>query len=92
MPEPAHNHTATSQAAAESVKGSAALLRERIAVAVKYAGHAGLTRDEITDKTGISPNTVRPRVVELLAQGRIARAAFTRPTRSGRQAEVLILA
>jgi predicted ArsR family transcriptional regulator len=91
MPELVHNHTATSLAAADSMKGSAALLRERIAVAIKYAGYAGLTRDEITDKTGIRPNTVRPRVLELLAEGRIARATFTRPTTSGRQAEVLVL-
>jgi len=61
-------------------------------VAIRAAGCTGLTRDEITDKTGIRPNTVRPRVVELMARGRVARATFTRPTCCGRQAEVLILA
>lgn len=61
-------------------------------------GRNGATRDELAAELGMSPNTVRPRVVELLAGGWIERAQDspwdvdeTRRTKLGREAEVLVL-
>lgn len=83
-----HNGTSTSIAAAESVQGSAAIDRERILDAVRASG-MGLTRDEISERTGINPNTVRPRCVELIANGRLEELGEIRRTASGRAARVL---
>lgn len=65
-------------------------------------GRHGATRDELAEETGLSPNTVRPRCVELRAGGWIGAAASTdsddgmaaeetRRTASGQEAEVLVL-
>jgi hypothetical protein len=86
-----HNRTSTSIAAAESMTGSAAGDRARILDAIRAAGIHGLTRDEISDRTGISGDTVRPRVRELLDSKPppIEEAGEIRRTASGRAAKVL---
>lgn len=70
-----HNGTSTSTHAAESKVGSAANDRSRIMAALR--------------STGISPNTVRPRCVELLAAKELEEAGEVRRTASGRAAKVL---
>jgi DNA-binding NarL/FixJ family response regulator len=50
--------------------------------------HDGLTRDQIADETGISPNTVRPRIVELITLGLVSDSRITRLTQTGRPAAV----
>lgn len=61
-------------------------------------GRPGATRDELAAELGLSPNTVRPRVVELIAGGWVQRASEssmdtdeTRRTALGREADVLVL-
>lgn len=84
-----HNHTATSIAAAESVRGTAATDRQRILEAIRAASIHGMTREQIEVATGLSGNTVRPRCAELLAAGTIEEAGEIRRTTSGRAAKVL---
>ncbi len=82
-----HNQTSTSIAAAHELT-DAVTLRERVYDAIA-AAPAGLTREELERVTGLSGNTVRPRVWELVRAGRITTCG-TRPTTSGRRAAVLI--
>ena len=51
----------------------------------------GFTRDGICEVTGFEVSTVNPRVLELLAEGRIIETTQRRKTRSGRDAKVLIV-
>lgn len=85
-----HNGTTTSIAAATSVQGSAATMRQTILGAIRAASFAGLTREEIELKTGLPGNTVRARCIELLATNCIAPSGEIRRTASGRPAEVLV--
>lgn len=48
----------------------------------------GLTRDEIADELTISPNTVRPRIVELVTLGLVHDTRLTRLTQTGSRAAV----
>lgn len=48
----------------------------------------GLTRDEIADETGISPNTVRPRIVELVTLEYVSDTRIKRLTQTGSPAAV----
>lgn len=89
-PLPPHNGTRTSMEAAASIQHKAPSWRERIFNYIQSRGGSGATRDEIERKLGISGNTVRPRITELLDAHRIRESkTTTRPTRSGRQAFVL---
>lgn len=85
-----HNGTTTSIAAAASVQGAAATMRETILRAIRAASFAGLTREEIERQTGLQGNTVRPRVSELLAEGSITPSGEIRRTKSNRPVEVLV--
>jgi hypothetical protein len=85
---PPHNGTPTSIDAADGLV-DASTLRATVLEAIKQAPN-GLTREELEKATGLSGNTVRPRVWELLHDGRIMQAG-TRPTASGRAAAVLVV-
>jgi predicted ArsR family transcriptional regulator len=78
-----HDHPATAKEAAAGVDNIAAK-RRRVLEAI--AG--GYTDEEVSDITGMPGNTVRPRRVELIGMGLVARTERTRPTRSGRRAIV----
>ena len=80
------DHPHTSRAAAMSVPTGAA--RRRVYEAIRDSGPRGMTDEEVIDTTGMAPNTARPRRVELHRQGYIVLAGFTRPTRSGKRAQV----
>jgi response regulator of citrate/malate metabolism len=84
--QPPDNGTTTSKAAAKSV--DAATLRACVLETIEAAA-AGLTREEIEAATGLSGNTVRPRVWELVHAGLVAECG-TRRTASGRAAAVMV--
>lgn len=90
LPLPAHNHTATSVAAAESVRLAAGTLRTRVLDFLVACGDDGATRWEIEEALGMDGNTARPRVVELQRAGLVRDSGRTRSTPSGRQASVLV--
>ncbi len=46
------------------------------------------TGEELEASTGLVGNTLRPRLIELLALGKVRRNGERRPTRSGRHAAV----
>lgn len=65
----AHNHSETSRMAAEEQDADkVARDRNRLMQATR-ASSAGLTREEMSLRTGILPNTVNPRVNELIRSG-----------------------
>lgn len=88
---PAHNGTLTSKAAAVAIRPSADTLRAQVYEYVALCGENGSTREEIEIALEMSGSTVRPRVVELMAAGRIRDVPeTTRATESGRQARILV--
>ncbi len=80
----------TSRAAAESVEPATAAAHRRRVLEYVSNRHDGATREEIELATGLSGNTVRPRVVELIHAGSLRESNVTRKTRSGRNAAVLL--
>ncbi len=83
--------SATSAAAAASHSASdAATMRARVLAYIRSRGIHGATRLEIQDALGMSGDTVRPRVCELIARGLIETSGEIRRTASGRPSEVLV--
>ena len=93
---PYQPHSDTSRAAAASQPRADLAARQRqvlAAIAVGWAsGRPGMTDEEITTRTGLAPNSVRPRRVELVARGLVKDSGMRRPTVSGRQATVWVTA
>jgi hypothetical protein len=92
---PPSNGTPTSNEAARRIRPHAAALREQIRAYIEGRGMGGATADEIETMLRIPGNTVRPRLVELVALGRlglpgVCKLGQQRATRSGRMAEVYI--
>lgn len=86
-----HNGTPTSKAAAEEIKPSRDTLRQQVLEAIQLWERHGATREELEHLTGLSGNTIRPRVVELVSAGAVVEpAGRTRKTKGGRQAQVLL--
>jgi hypothetical protein len=90
MPPAPHNGTATSRAAALAMDHD---WREtqcgKVYAAILAAGEAGKTRQELEDDK-MESASVTPRVNDLLKMGLIYEpAGVTRPTKSGRQAQVV---
>lgn len=85
-----HNGGATSRAAAESMEGCAKNLRARVLAYIQRCGAGGATREQIEEALEMSGNTARPRVRELMKEGKIQTSLFTCKTKSGREAEVLV--
>lgn len=71
--------TATSEAAAARVEPKRPSQRQRVLAFVAGRGGAGATRPEIAATTGLSENTVRPRVCELLADAQIVESRVAAP-------------
>jgi transcription initiation factor IIE alpha subunit len=86
---PFQTHSETSADAARSMEAKAPNLRHVVYMEIYrttlFGG--GLTDEEIVQRTGLNPSTVRPRRIELLRDKRIV-AAGKRPTASGRLAMV----
>ena len=86
---PAQRHSLTSVAAAESIEASVSAPRERVRRAIETYGP--VTDEHIAVVTGLSPNTARPRRVELVAAGIVMAHHATQTTASGRQATAWVL-
>lgn len=85
---PYQRHSDTSRAAAEAIKPKRVSLRQRVLDAIRTNGLYGMTDEEIQAATGISPNTARPRRVELVAAGLVVDLGERRPTASGKMSVV----
>lgn len=90
--QPATNGTATSNAAAESMRPHAATLRGDILNFISRYRLYGATAEEIEYQMDIPGNTVRPRLMELRELKKIKDSDKTRKTRSGRSAVVWVVA
>ena len=73
-----------------AIQPAAGTLRQRVLEVV--AASRGLTAEEIESATGLTGNTVRPRLVELREAGLVAPSGEARTTRSGRRATVWVAA
>lgn len=83
--QPGHRRTATSKAAAESVKERAPTVRDKILTLLRTTT---LTPDEAAKILNVSILTARPRFSELYRLGKIFRVGITRANESGVQADV----
>lgn len=88
--DPPSNGTATSDAAASSIRPHAETLRAFVYQFVRSRGDYGATRHEIEAAIGLAGNTVRPRVCELMNSHKLVETDLTRITPSGRKAAVLV--
>ena len=75
----------TSVAAAEKMSGKASTLRDRVLMHLKAAP---LTADECAERMECSILSIRPRLAELHAMGKIEDAGIRRPNASGHSAAV----
>lgn len=82
----------TSIAAADAIKTCSDTLRKRVLDYIKAQGKTGATDDEIQVALNMGGSTQRPRRVELFQQGKICMAPMMRKTRTGRMANVWVLA
>jgi hypothetical protein len=82
-------HGETARLAALQAMPNTGTLRAGVLDLIRASGQFGLTRDKIAQYLGRSPNSVRPRVKELLDGGHIFVAPWTR-SENGRLVEVLI--
>lgn len=80
-------HSTTSREAAAEIVPVAGGLRRRVLDFIQARGAAGATDEEIANGLGLNPSTARPRRVELVRAGLVAKAG-TRKTASGRNADV----
>jgi len=79
---PPYQNTATSIAAAQSMVGKTATLRDMVLTALRLQP---MTDEQIADSLGLAPNTARPRRIELTKEGKVSQVGETR-TKSGRKA------
>lgn len=85
-----HAHGATARQAAKLVKPRTGSQRWKVLSVVLSMGNYGQTRDQLTEATGLGPNSIRPRVKELLDQGYLEVASGrTRMNAQGSHVEVL---
>lgn len=80
------DHPATSHYAAERILPKTGTQRSRVLEAIRRQG--GLTDEEIADRLGMNPSSVRPRRQELQKAGWVEDSGDRRPTASGAQAIV----
>lgn len=67
-------------------------LRLRVVAYVRARGELGATSDEIEMGLGLPHQTVSARLTEAKAGGELVQSGLRRPTRSGRNAAVLVVA
>lgn len=84
--------SATSRAAAESVKPTLGPVKAKIVAFLRERGSHGATYDEIMAGCWLGSPTVCGRMVELVNDRRVRKSRRTRPTASGRQAHVYLAA
>jgi hypothetical protein len=82
----------TSIEASEKIAPALRNLQAQVFRVIAMAGPLGATDEEIILSSGLSPNTARPRRIELVNAGRVVNSGKVRKTRSGRNAVVWVLA
>ena len=82
---PGYKRGGTSKAAADSMMAKAPTLRQKV---LDVLFHQDLTADECAAEVGKSLLSIRPRLTELLALGKIADTGETRTNDSGKKATV----
>jgi predicted ArsR family transcriptional regulator len=85
---PFQAHSDTSREAASSIKGKAATLRDEVLEAIRR--HPS-TDEQLAERLVLSPNTCRPRRVELVDRGLVVDSGQRAKTASGRSAVVWIV-
>lgn len=85
---PFQRSSATSRAAAESMRGTAAEQRARVATWYR-AQPVGATREEAAIALSLPIQSICPRVRELVGDGDLVETNETRQTRAGKAASVL---
>jgi len=85
-----HSGSPTSRAAARRIAPVAGTIRGDVLAYLREQGAEGATADEIERALGRPGNTIRPRTVELRADGLIIQSDRVRPTASGRMAVVYV--
>lgn len=80
-PTAPHNGTSTSRTAAVAVaeSGKSATYRERVLECIRRAGERGITRADIEAQTGLTGNTIRPRVYELMGRQKDSEGSYPAP-------------
>lgn len=88
---PFQAHSATSQAAAKSMKGRKSdAMRQRVYAFLVERGAEGATDEEMQGWLDMNPSTQRPRRIELVATGQVVDSGKVRKTLSGRSATVWV--
>ena len=87
---PSVRDSRTSARAADSIRGAANALRQRVLDYLRERPMSGGTDEEMQVVLDMNPSTQRPRRGELVALGLVVDSGRTRPTRSGRQATVWV--
>lgn len=82
-------HSATSKAAAESVKHEAVHAREQVLAEIRRNGWYGCTDDELISRLPYGESS-RPRRIELVRAGLVVDGGTKRPTAKGRLATVWV--
>lgn len=92
MTLPYQPSSATSQAAAASMEEYAPTQKQQVLDFIIKRGINGATREEIADSLPMQLQTVCSAVNDLVSHKNVVKSSVTptRPTRSGRQAEVVI--
>lgn len=85
---PPHSNPTTSREAAVRIKPSAKSLREKVYEAIRRDN--GLTCDEVCAILRIGGNTARPRIRELVLEGRVRDLGQRRKLPTGRNAIVWV--
>ena len=85
---PFQKHSDTSREAADSMKPTAATLREAVFNYLFGRGGDGATDEEVQDDLNMPGNTERPRRRELQEAGKVRDSGMRRATKTGRQAVV----
>jgi hypothetical protein len=89
---PFNNGSETSRDAAESIKPDLARLEAMVIGFIRLRGQEGATCDEAEEHLGLSHQTCSARFNGLAGRGLIEKAGAQRKTRSGRRAEVYVVA
>ena len=85
-PPPYQAHSSTSKQAAEQIRPTAGTLRAKVLTLLQSEA---LTDEEIANRLSLSGSTARPRRIELVQAG-LVESTGTKPTASGRQAQVWV--
>jgi hypothetical protein len=87
-----HGGNRESADAHRSIVPAKETLRRKVVGFVRDRGGLGATSDEIEQGLGLAHQTVSARITEAKAAGDLVPSGVRRPTRSGRNAAVLVVA